>query len=104
MSRTQITIKSEPVGFGTPSRRAPTVEDLAGDGREPKRIKLEKDVSSATHIEDPDLTALEDEIKREEEELAAAQRVAEILQRTNEKKARLASLQQAKRNGTPLSK
>lgn len=103
--RKQATIKPEPEDLGTVNFKRPALnENSMAESHEGKKIKLEPKAASPIAFDDPDLAALEDEIKREEEELAITQRAAQLMRQTNEKKAKLAALQQAKRNGTPVSK
>ena len=98
----QVTIKSEPFDFSDTSKRASTYTiDLEGRGT--KKIKLEPGKSSATPSEDPDHLRLNEEDERQEEELLAAQRVAQLLRERNERKARIAAMEQSRRSGTSNS-
>jgi len=101
--RKQVTIKSEPEDPSVNSKRPAFSEQPITGIQERKKIKLEPGAAPSNAIEDPDLGALEDEIRREEEELAITQRAAQLMRQTNEK-AKLTAPQHAKRNGTPISK
>ncbi len=97
----QPTIKPETIDLEASHSPIPSESPLA------KKIKLEPETKTQMGIpttsevspeppqieEDPELLRLREENEREEEELAAAQRVADLIKKRNERKARIATLE-----------
>lgn len=94
------TIKAEPVDN---DRALPAISSsiqTTFEGGALKKAKLEANYSVPAIDDDVELVKLKEEEERLEEELFAAQRVADLIRKRNESKARIAALE-ARSSSTP---
>jgi hypothetical protein len=97
---TTPTIKTEPVDFGNvPSAAYSNTQSGPGGGIS-KKAKLEQGTENRGGDEEKELVKLKEEEERLEEELLAAQWVADLIRKRNESKARIAALE-ARASATP---
>jgi hypothetical protein len=94
------TIKTEPVDFGNVPAAACSSTQSGSGGGISKKAKLEQGTESSGGYENKELVKLKEEEERLEEELLAAQRVADLIRKRNESKARIAALE-ARASATP---
>jgi hypothetical protein len=97
---TTPTIKTEPVDFGNVPAAACSNTQSGFGGGISKKAKLEQGTEISGGDEENDLVKLEEEEERLEEEILAAQRVADLIRKRNESKARIAALK-ARASTTP---
>ena len=97
---TTPTIKEEPVDIGNFPAAACSNTQSGSVGAISKKAKLEQGTEISGGDEETELVKLEEEEERLEEELLAAQRVADLIRKRNESKARIAALK-ARASTTP---
>lgn len=97
---TTPTIKTEPVDFGNFPAAAYSNTHSGSGGGISKKAKLEQGTEISGGDEEKELVKLKEEEQRLEEELLAAQRVADLIRKRNESKARIAALE-ARASTTP---
>lgn len=97
---TTPTIKTEPVDFGNVPPAPCSNTQFGSGGGISKKAKLEQGTEISGGDEEKELVKLKEEEERLEEELLAAQRVADLIQKRNESKARIAALE-ARASATP---
>jgi hypothetical protein len=97
---TTPSIKEEPVDIGNFPAAACSNTHSGSVGVISKKAKLEQGTESSGGDEETELVKLEEEEERLEEELLAAQRVADLIRKRNESKARIAALK-ARASTTP---
>ena len=89
---TTPTIKTEPVDFGNVPAAASSTSQSGSGGGISKKAKLKQGTEISGGDEETELVKLKEEEERLEEELLAAQRVADLIRKRNESKARIAAL------------
>ena len=97
---TTPTIKTEPVDFGNFPAAAYSNTHSGSGGGISKKAKLEQGTEISGGDDEKELVKLKEDEMRLEEELLAAQRVADLIRKRNESKARIAALE-ARASTTP---
>ncbi|CZR59022.1 uncharacterized protein PAC_08914 [Phialocephala subalpina] len=92
-TKSQTTIKNEPEEPSSIPHNIPATRGQSKEERPAKRVKLESDVALPSIETDSELLRLKEEDELEEEELAVAQRVAQLIRKRNERKAKIAALE-----------
>lgn len=89
----QTTIKSEPSESAPKFQNVPRKRNQDKDQSATRRVRLDSEVILPSIETDAELLRLKEEVEMKDEELAAAQRVAELIRERNETKAKIAALE-----------